>query len=158
MPPRRTPSYAGFAPSSAAASAAKRANRKEGGRAERLLGRAMWRRGLRYRKHVGALPGRPDFAFPRARVCVFCDGDFWHGRDWDVLRERLARRANADYWIAKLERNRERDQEQTRVLKELGWTVVRVWETDVLRNWDSIAAGVDELLRAALRRHRANAN
>src|SRR3954471_16843334 len=131
MPPK-VPYYSGFTPASPTASRIKQANRREGGRAERLLGQALWRAGLRYRKHAAGLPGRPDFVFAGARVCVFCDGDFWHGRDWDTLRERLARRANPDYWLAKIGRNVERDLEQTERLTAAGWLVVRPWEADVL--------------------------
>jgi DNA mismatch endonuclease (patch repair protein) len=143
---RTTPSYVGLTPSSAAASKAKRANRREGGRAERLLGRAMWARGLRYRKHDAGLPGKPDFVFRGARLCVFVDGDFWHGRNWDRLRERLAARANPDYWIAKVGRNIERDAGQTLALRRLGWEVWRCWETDVLADPDGIASRVRQVL------------
>jgi len=136
--PPKVPSYSAFRPASPTASRIKQANRREGGKAERLLGQALWRAGLRYRKHPPGLPGRPDFVFAGPRVCLFCDGDFWHGRDWETLREKLARRANPDYWLAKIGRNVERDQEQTRQLTDLGWLVVRLWETDVLR--DPVAA------------------
>jgi len=129
----RTPSFAGFAPSSAAASRAKRANRKEGGRAEQLLRQLLWRRGLRFRTHLLALPGCPDIVFPRARLCVFCDGDFWHGRDWPSLQEKLAKRANPGYWIPKIQRNIERDAAQALALEAAGWTVLRLWETDILQ-------------------------
>jgi DNA mismatch endonuclease Vsr len=130
----KVPYYAGFTPSSPTASRIKRANRREGGKAEQLLGKALWRAGLRYRKHAPTLPGRPDFVFAGPRVCVFCDGDFWHGRDWDTLRERLAKRANPEYWLAKIGRNAERDREQTEQLTAQGWLVLRLWETDVLRD------------------------
>jgi DNA mismatch endonuclease Vsr len=142
------PRYSGFMPSSPAASRVKRANRREGGRAERLLGKALWRSGLRYRKHPAGLPGRPDFVFVRPRICVFCDGDFWHGRDWDSLREKLARRANSEYWLAKIGRNVERDREQAVLLAAQGWLVVRVWETDVLRDPDAAASQVCMLVEA----------
>lgn len=145
MPPK-VPYYSGFTPASPTASRIKQANRREGGRAERLLGQALWRAGLRYRKHATSLPGRPDFAFAGARVCVFCDGDFWHGRDWATLRERLARRANPAYWLAKIGRNVERDREQTEQLTDLGWLVVRLWETDVLRDPEAAAAQVKALV------------
>ncbi len=120
-----------------------RANKKEGGRAERLLGQMLWERGLRYRKHYQALPGKPDFVFVGARVCVFCDGDFWHGRDWERLRALLEQRANAEYWVAKIARNRERDAEQTQALELAGWIVLRLWETDVLKNPSAIARCVE---------------
>jgi DNA mismatch endonuclease (patch repair protein) len=102
----------------------------------------LWRAGLRYRKHPTTLPGRPDFVFAVARVCVFCDGDFWHGRNWDTLRERLARRANPEYWLAKIGRNAERDREQTARLTALGWLVIRLWETDVLKDPEAAASQV----------------
>jgi DNA mismatch endonuclease (patch repair protein) len=88
--------------------------------------------GLRYRKHVLSLPGKPDIVFVRARVAVFCDGDFWHGRDWRSLRVKLKRRANPDYWIPKIRSNIERDRRNERLLAEDGWLVIRLWETDVL--------------------------
>jgi DNA mismatch endonuclease (patch repair protein) len=144
--PPKVPYYAAFTPSSQTASRIKQANRREGGRAERLLGRALWRAGLRYRKHPDRLPGRPDFVFAGPRVCVFCDGDFWHGRDWSTLREKLARRANAAYWLAKIGRNVERDREQTERLTALGWLVVRLWETDVLRDPEAAARRVRSLV------------
>ena len=144
----RTPSFDGLQPASEAASRAKRANRKRNTAHEVLLRRALWRLGLRYRKHVAGLHGNPDVVFPRARVIVFCDGDFWHGRDWDHLRAQLARRHNADYWIAKITRNRERDREQTAHLEEVGWTVLRLWETDVTRDPDAAAAHVAAVVAA----------
>jgi DNA mismatch endonuclease Vsr len=107
-----TPSYAGFRPASEAASRAKRANRHADTGHELLLRRELWRLGLRYRKNVKGLPGKPDLVFGSARIAVFCDGDFWHGRDWERLKEELARRHNSTYWLAKISRNRERDVEK----------------------------------------------
>src|SRR6476660_6112432 len=104
---KQSPSFLGLSPASEAASRAKRANRKKDTSHEVLLRRELWRLGLRYRKHVAGLAGNPDLVFVRPRVVVFCDGDFWHGRDWDRLKEQLARRHNAAYWLAKIGRNRE---------------------------------------------------
>lgn len=115
-----------------------RKNRREGGRAEQLLRQTLWRNGLRYRKHVMGLPGQPDLVFSRARLCVFVDGDFWHGRDWVKLRQRLQQRANPDYWIPKIARNMERDREQERRLANEGWHVLRLWETDVLKDVEAV--------------------
>lgn len=105
------PSYKGFAPASEAAWRAKRANRKTDTAHEVLLRRALWRLGLRYRKHVSNLPGNPDLVFRRARILVYCDSDFWHGRNWDKLKGQLEQRHNAAYWLAKISRNRERPAE-----------------------------------------------
>jgi DNA mismatch endonuclease (patch repair protein) len=146
---RTNPSYKGLRPASEAASRSKRANRKTDTAHELLLRRALWRRGLRYRKHASDLPGRPDLVFRRARVVVFCDGDFWHGRDWEKLRAQLARRHNADYWLAKITRNRRRDADNTALLQRQGWRVIRLWETDVVANVEAAADAVSAAVAAS---------
>ena len=85
----------------------------------------------------------------RARVCVFCDGDFWHGRNWPKLRRQLGRRANAGYWLAKIARNMQRDLEQSRKLRTLGFAVVRLWEGDILAD---TAAAAERVVAAVLTR------
>lgn len=65
-----------------------------------LLRRAIWTLGLRYRVDVATLVGRPDLVFPRERVVVFCDGDFWHGRDLLARIAKLRKGSNAPYWVA----------------------------------------------------------
>ena len=129
-----TPSFRGLNPASEAASRSKRANRKTDSLHEILLRRELRKLGLRYRKHAGNLLGKPDIVFRTARVVVFCDGDFWHGRDWARLKRRLLRRHNASYWVAKIARNRKRDREVSRGLLKTGWHVVRIWESDILRD------------------------
>jgi DNA mismatch endonuclease, patch repair protein len=110
----------------------------------------LWRRGFRFRKHVAHLPGCPDVIFARNRLAIFVDGDFWHGRDWTNLRAQLQRRANPGYWIAKIGRNRERDLTQTMLLEAEGWTVLRIWESDVLKNPDLHLCAIEtRLLRLA---------
>jgi len=78
-------------------------NRREGGRAERALRSALWRRGFRFRLHQRELPGKPDLVFRSSSLCVFCDGDFWHGRDWQKRRLRLESGSNREYWVAKIQ-------------------------------------------------------
>ena len=82
--------------------------------------------------------------FIRARVAVFCDGDFWHGRFWNRRRSRLKSGHNASYWIAKLDANRKRDKRVNAELEAKGWHVMRVWESDVLKAPHSIAEAVME--------------
>lgn len=112
---------------------------------EVLLRKALWNRGLRYRLHVTQLPGKPDIVFSKERVVIFIDGDFWHGRNWDELEKKLKHRANAEYWIAKIQYNRTRDWEQTQMLEQQGWTVIRFWETNVTKN---IGEAVDTVVAA----------
>ena len=130
------PRFEGFSPSSPRASATARAIGREETRAEVSLRRALWARGIRYRKNVGTVPGRPDVVIWWARVAVFVDGDFWHGRDWNERLTKLQRGANASYWVAKISANIERDRRQTAELGAAGWRVLRVWETDVLKDPD----------------------
>jgi DNA mismatch endonuclease (patch repair protein) len=132
--PRTSPSFAGREAASPQASGIKRRNRKTDTTAELALRRVLWRLGLRYRVNKQGLPGTPDIVFPRQRIVVFVDGDFWHGRNWEQRKARLASGNNAAYWIAKIAYNRERDRNNELLLTELGWKVVRVWETDVVKD------------------------
>jgi DNA mismatch endonuclease (patch repair protein) len=140
-----TPSYAGLQPASLRASVAARgASKKRNTRCELVLRRELWRRGFRYRLHVPGLAGRPDIVFARHRLVVFCDGDFWHGRNLERRLAKLANGHNASYWVAKVQRNAARDRENDRALRAQGWAVVRLWEGDVLqapgRSVDRVAA------------------
>lgn len=131
---RASPSFVGCKPASPLDSRIKKRNRKTDTTAEWALRRALWRAGLRYRVHQKGLPGTPDIVFPRQRVAVFVDGDFWHGRDWEQRKERLRSSNNAEYWIAKIGYNRERDRNNDVLLVDAGWKVIRLWETDVLKD------------------------
>ena len=137
MPARKialtVPRYENYRPRSAEASRVGTGNRRQDTTPEILVRKALWAAGIRYRLHP-ALPGRPDVMIARCRVVVFCDGDFWHGRRWLTRKRKLAEGWNASYWVAKIERNRRRDRQVTRLLRRLGWTVVRVWESDVQRD------------------------
>ncbi len=140
------PRFAGLSPSSQAASEAKRRTRGRDTRPELLLRRELWRRGYRYRIHARDLPGRPDLIFRGARVAVFCDGDFWHGRDWTERREKLQAGANGAYWIAKIESNMRRDLRTNELLRELGWLVLRFWENDIRKNLEAVCDQTAESL------------
>jgi DNA mismatch endonuclease, patch repair protein len=142
----RVPRYSAFRPASTSASEVKRRNRARDTKAELLLRRALWSRGLRYRLHDTRLPGKPDIVFRQARLVVFVDGDFWHGRNWRRRRAKLARGSNAAYWIPKIEANIARDRDVTQALKEAGWSVLRFWETDVLKLAEEIADQVGSSL------------
>jgi DNA mismatch endonuclease (patch repair protein) len=104
------------------------------------LRRELFRRGMRYRKHVAVLPGlrcKPDIVFTRHRLAVFVDGCFWH-RCPDHSTDP---RANSDWWRRKLEANVERDHRNERCLHEAGWTVLRLWEhTPISKMADEIEA------------------
>ena len=134
--------FDGLAPRSVRTSRVGAANVREHTAPELVLRRALWAAGLRYRLHPVDLPGRPDLVLPRVKMAVFCDGDFWHGRNWRQRKAKLSRGWNGGYWVAKLERNRRRDREVTRQLRGLGWTVLRFWETDVQRDPPSVVMAI----------------
>lgn len=106
---------------------------------------------LRYRLHPRNIEGRPDFVFPRFKVAVFVDGDYWHGRamieDGVAAFRRTMRTERREWWIAKLRRNIVRDREVNELLQEAGWRVIRFWESDVLRDADKCARRVAVALR-----------
>jgi DNA mismatch endonuclease, patch repair protein len=143
--------FKGLQASSPEESRRKAAVRSTNTRPEILLRSALWKRGLRYRINYGYLPGKPDIVFPRGRVAVFCDGDFWHGRSWVARRQRLSQGHNAAYWVSKIESNMKRDKRVNASLRSSGWTVLRVWETEVLADPEAVAdqvAAVVEMRRS----------
>lgn len=133
------PRYENYRPRSAQTSRVGASNRRQDTTPEILLRTALRTLGVRYRSHVKALPGCPDFVLVQHRVAVFCDGDFWHGRHWSTRKNKLGAGWNAAYWVAKIERNRQRDRQATRALTQLGWRVIRVWEGDVRRTPERVA-------------------
>ena len=108
--------------------------KREGSKIERQLGSAMWKAGLRYRKQY-RIEGKPDFAFPKSKVAVFCDSHFWHGYRWEEQAKSELRK-NREFWVAKIERNIQRDREIEELLQQQGWVVLRFWEHEINRNTD----------------------
>lgn len=93
---------------------------------EMIVRRLAHALGYRFRLHRADLPGKPDLVFPRLRKAIFVHGCFWHGHN--CKRGRNRPRSNQDYWLVKLDRNKQRDQKHRRALKRLGWRVLVVWE------------------------------
>lgn len=140
---RRTPSYKGLTAASKTASRIARASSaKRDTQPELLLRRALRGTRLRYRLDVASLPGRPDLVIPTARLAIFCDGDFWHGRGLEQRLRKLATGHNASYWIEKIKGNVRRDRRVRRFLRDLGWKVLRFWESDVRANPERVAKAV----------------
>lgn len=144
---RVAPSYKGLKPASNGASRAMRGNRASGTKPEISVEQELRRLGLRCLRNVPELPGKPDLVFRRVKVAVFCDGDFWHGRRWGVLRRKLSRRANSKYWLRKISYNIERDAKQRRTLRALGWAVLRFWESDILKGPKRVARRIQAVVR-----------
>ncbi|MBN8960603.1 MAG: very short patch repair endonuclease [Rhizobiales bacterium] len=118
---------------------------------EVLVRSALHRLGLRFRKNVKSIAGRPDIVFGPKKVAVFIDGDFWHARvlaegSLEKLRESL-RTKNRDYWLEKFTRNRMRDLAVTSELEAAGWRVLRFWESDVKKNMDATVRQISVALQ-----------
>jgi len=96
------------------------------------LCKALWASGIRYRKNYRKLPGAPDIAITKHRIAIFCDGEFWHGKDWEMKKPKI--QSNREYWIEKIERNMSRDRETDKALYAMGWTVIRFWGSDINKN------------------------
>jgi DNA (cytosine-5)-methyltransferase 1 len=115
---------------------------------------AIGRLRLKPIRDAGNLPGRPDFVFKRGRVAVFCDGDFWHGKNWDERKRKLGRGHNASYWVEKIETNRRRDRRVNRELRALGYKVVRLWESAIRADPEKAAERVRKALTGARNRRK----
>ena len=112
---------------------------------EILLRKKLWGMGYRYRKNYKKLPGKPDIVLTKEKICIFVDSEFFHGKDflagyksnkYSSLKEQLEHGDNSEFWMSKIQRNMERDQEVNRELQELGWKVIRFWSKDILRDVD----------------------
>jgi DNA mismatch endonuclease, patch repair protein len=125
--------------------------RSKENKAEVALRRALWRLGFRYRLHSRSVLGRPDIVLTRYRTAIFVDGDYWHGR---ALREggeaqlrQVIRGPRFDWWRDKLARNIARDNKVTASLEGEGWTVIRVWESEVVQDLDGVVSRIASTLR-----------
>ena len=110
------------------------------------LRKALWHKGIRYRKNYKKIPGRPDIAITKYKIAIFCDSEFFHGKDWDTLQKKLENGKNPDYWIPKISRNIERDKVKDKELRALGWTVLHFWGKDINNNLDSCIRTIEETI------------
>lgn len=119
---------------------------------EKILMRALWDLGMRYRKNRRDIPGTPDICFKKAKVAVFCDSEFWHGKNWHLLKNQLQKGPDPDYWIPKIHKNRARDREVNRELRGNGWIVLRFWGKDIKEHPEECARTIQAAVEFSLRR------
>lgn len=101
---------------------------------ELKLKKALWNLGYRYRKNVKKLPGTPDIVYPKKKLAIFVDGEFWHGYNWDEKKTKI--KTNRGFWIPKIERNLQRDNRNNLLLSETGWFVMRFWEHEIEKDFE----------------------
>lgn len=113
---------------------------------ELTLRKALWHKGYRYRINYKALPGSPDIVLTKYKIAIFCDSEFFHGKDWNILKLRLEKGKNPEYWINKIEKNRRRDVENDKKLLFLGWTVLHFWGQDIAKHTDECITAIEEAI------------
>ncbi len=110
------------------------------------LRKALWNKGYRYRKNYKQLPGKPDIVLTKYKLVIFCDSEFFHGKDWEQLKIQLEKGKNSEFWINKISRNRERDEKIDKQLSFMGWTVIRFWGKDIQKNVDECVRVIEEAI------------
>lgn len=111
---------------------------------ELKLCRALWRKGVRYRKNYNKVPGSPDIALTKYKIAIFCDGEFFHGYNWEELKVKLEKSNNSSYWINKISKNIERDKRVNSELEAMGWTVIRFWGKEIKKDVNGCVKFIEE--------------
>lgn len=111
---------------------------------EVILRKALYQKGYRYRKNYKELPGKPDIAITKYKIAIFCDSEFFHGKDWEKLKDQLIKSNNSDFWIDKISKNIQRDDDVNKQLNALGWTVLRFWGKDIKKHTDDCITAIEE--------------
>lgn len=106
--------------------------KNKGSKIEIMLAKAIWAEGIRYRKNNNSVYGKPDLTIKKYRLAIFADSEFWHGKNWGSTK--YNHKSNIKFWLAKIERNIERDKEVNSHLRKAGWIVMRFWGKNIERN------------------------
>lgn len=113
---------------------------------ELILRKALWNRGYHYRKNDKRLPGKPDIVLCKYKIAIFCDSEFFHGKDWEKLKMQLKKSNNSEFWINKIWGNKKRDDEINKQLEFLGWKVLRFWGKDIIKHTDECVQVIEETI------------
>lgn len=113
---------------------------------EVALRKALWAKGYRYRKNYKKIPGSPDICLTKYKIAIFCDSEFFHGKDWEVLKAKVEKGNNGEYWVKKIQENMIRDNEKDKALNYMGWTVIHFWGKDILKNTEECVKVIEETI------------
>jgi len=112
---------------------------------ELVLRKKLWQEGIRgYRVNAKKIEGSPDIVFLRKKIAIFIDGEFWHGKNWEVRKDKI--KTNRQYWLPKIEKNILRDETVNTKLLYNGWTVLRFWDSEILKNCEQVITTIREKL------------
>lgn len=120
--------------------------KSKGSKIEQKLAKALWKKGYKYRKNNKTVFGKPDFTFKGLKIAIFCDSEFWHGKDWKTKKHE--HKSNIKFWYQKIERNIERDKEVNEELLKNGWKVLRFWGEEIEKHLDKC---VDKVLQEIIK-------
>ncbi len=121
-----------------------RAIKSKGTKIEELLAKALWQNGLRYRRNNKKVFGKPDFTFRKYKIAIFCDSEYFHGKDWETQKHRI--KTNQEFWQKKIEGNIVRDKLVNETLKKEGWTVIRFWGDQIKKDISSCVTKVENAI------------
>lgn len=111
---------------------------------EICLRKALWNSGIRYRKNVNKLPGKPDIVIAKYNLAIFCDSEFWHSKDWNITKNKI--KSNTSYWYNKIESNIARDKKITEELEKAGWIVLRFWGEDIIYHLEACIEKIKQII------------
>ena len=115
-----------------------------GTRIEVSLARSLFAKGYRYRKNDKTVFGKPDLTFKKHKLAIFIDGEFWHGKDWEIRKNNL--KSNCEYWLSKIERNINRDKEVNEKLLSEGWRVLRFWGNEIKKDLNNCITKIQKTI------------
>lgn len=102
----------------------------------------LWNRGLRFRKNVKTLPGKPDIAIKKYKLVIFLDSCFWH----KCPKHFKQPKSNLEYWIPKIDRNVDRDKEINKFYSEHNWHLMRIWEHEIKKDFDNTISKIEQFI------------
>lgn len=116
---------------------------------EEYVSKELWKRGIRFRKNVNSLKGKPDIAIKKYKLVIFLDSCFWHG----CKKHCRYPKTNKDYWISKIEKNKERDQKITNYYIKKGWNILRIWEHDLKENFINTIEKIQDFIFQTMKKN-----
>ncbi|GAP68311.1 T/G mismatch-specific endonuclease [Bacteroidales bacterium 6E] len=116
----------------------------KGTKIEVMLAKALWHKGIRYRKNDRSVFGKPDLSIRKHKIAIFVDSEFWHGKDWDINKHRI--KSNVEFWYKKIEGNIKRDNFVNETLLKNGWKVLRFWGEDIKKNLNICLEKIDKAI------------
>lgn len=116
---------------------------------EILFQKALYNKGIKFKRNYSKLPGNPDIALIAKKIAIFIDGEFWHGYQWRKKKRKL--KANRAYWIPKIERNIARDKQNNKKLKKAGWQVIRLWQHQIIKDLPKCIEKIKKITKKSLK-------